>query len=46
MAILADLRVDKVSGYYLCRPAPIEDLASGVAVGRSILAAGSYQSKY
>jgi EAL domain-containing protein (putative c-di-GMP-specific phosphodiesterase class I) len=46
LAILADLRVDKVSGYYLCRPAPIEDLASGVAVGRSILAAGSYQSKY
>jgi EAL domain-containing protein (putative c-di-GMP-specific phosphodiesterase class I) len=46
LAILADLRVDKVSGYYLCHPAPIDDLASGVAVGRSILAAGSYQSKY
>jgi predicted signal transduction protein with EAL and GGDEF domain len=45
LAILCDLGVDEASGYYLCRPGPVDDLASGVAGGRRILADRSCRAK-
>ena len=35
---LCELGVDKVSGYYLCRPAPLAQLAAGTTKGRELLA--------